>query len=78
MAINTQQKAAPSAEDTLAKSRNILQETWIELKKTTWPTRQEAIRLTTVVLGVIVFLGIYMGLLDFLLTTIVERFSLIK
>jgi preprotein translocase SecE subunit len=55
-----------------------IQETWTELKKTTWPTKQEATRLTGVVIGVIIVLGIYMGLLDLILSTIVNRFGLLK
>jgi preprotein translocase subunit SecE len=55
------------------RARNTLVETWVELKKTTWPSKQEANRLTMVVIGVIVVLGIYMGLLDTLLSFIFNR-----
>ena len=44
--------SGPAAPD-MQRTRNILQETIVELKKTTWPTKQEATRLTMVVLGVI-------------------------
>ena len=60
------------------RAHNYLQEVMTELKKTTWPTRQEATRLTMVVIGVIIALGIYMGALDWLLSTLVNKFSLIK
>ena len=46
--------------------------------KTTWPTKEEATRLTAVVIGVIVVLGIYMGVLDTVLSLLVNRFSLLK
>lgn len=46
-------------------SHNFLSEVYSELQKTTWPTRAEALRLTYVVIGVIVVLGLYMALLDF-------------
>ncbi len=55
-----------------------LQETITELKKTTWPTKQEATRLTGIVVGVIVVLGTYMAILDGVLSTLVNKFSLIK
>ena len=55
---------AQPPEQNLQVARNTLQETIVELKKTTWPTRAEANRLTLVVIGVIVVLGLYMGLLD--------------
>jgi preprotein translocase SecE subunit len=51
-------------------ARNALRETIVELQKTTWPTRLEANRLTAVVIAVIIALGIYMGLLDYLLSTL--------
>lgn len=39
-----------------------------ELKKVTWPTRQETIRLTLMVVGVTIAAGIYLGGLDYLFT----------
>jgi preprotein translocase subunit SecE len=85
MALKQEQKmksggsagSGPAAPD-LQRTRNILQETIVELKKTTWPTKQEATRLTMVVLGVIFAMSIYMGVLDFVLSFIVHKFSLIK
>lgn len=70
--------AAPNIEASKEKAGNFLNETLVELKKTTWPTRQEATRLTLVVIGVIIVLGIYMGILDATLTFLVSRFSIIK
>ncbi len=70
--------AAPNTEASKEKVGNFLNETFVELKKTTWPTRQEATRLTLVVVGVIIVLGIYMGILDATLSFLVSRFSLIK
>jgi preprotein translocase subunit SecE len=67
-----------SPDQSIKRTQNFVQETIVELKKTHWPTRQEAWRLTMVVIAVIVVLGVYMGILDLLLTKIVEKFSLIK
>jgi preprotein translocase SecE subunit len=89
MALNQQQKAkaggsggSGSAPMDLPKTRGglarVLQETIVELKKTTWPTKEEATRLTTVVLGVIAAMSLYMGALDAILSFIVSKFSLIK
>jgi len=36
-----------------------------ELKKVTWPSRQEAIRLSLIVIAVCVAVGIVLGLLDY-------------
>jgi preprotein translocase subunit SecE len=43
-------------------------ETMAELRKVSWPTRQEAINLTKVVLVVIFAMGAFLGLLDYLFT----------
>lgn len=56
--------------------RNTLRETIVELQKTTWPTRDEANRVTAVVIAVIIALGIYMGLLDALLSSLDLMFKL--
>ena len=42
-----------------------LRETWAELKKVRWPTRQEAQNLTLIVLAVTVGMAIILGLMDF-------------
>ena len=41
-------------------------ETVGELRKVTWPTRQEAISLTIVVLIVIALMSTFLGILDFI------------
>ncbi|KPL81685.1 hypothetical protein ADN01_09935 [Levilinea saccharolytica] len=42
-------------------------ETVGELRKVTWPTRQETFRLTKIVLMVLAVMSLALGLLDFLL-----------
>jgi preprotein translocase subunit SecE len=43
-----------------------LRETRGELRKVTWPTREEAQRLTAIVLGVTLVMALFLGTLDFL------------
>jgi preprotein translocase subunit SecE len=43
-------------------------ETSGELRKVTWPTRDEALRLTAVVLAVMIVTSIFLGAIDALLT----------
>ena len=43
-------------------------ETSGELRKVTWPTRDEALRLTAVVLAVMIVSSIFLGTIDALLT----------
>lgn len=43
-----------------------------ELFKVTWPTRPEVIRLTLVVIGISIGVGIYLGGLDLLFTEMLK------
>jgi preprotein translocase subunit SecE len=43
-------------------------ETSGELRKVTWPTRDEALRLTAIVLAVMIVTSIFLGAIDALLT----------
>ena len=56
------------------KPLKFLKEVRSELKRVVWPTRQEAVRLTTVVIIVSVLVGIYIGALDYILSKIMALF----
>ena len=43
-------------------------DTLAELKRSTWPSRQETVRLTVIVVGVCAALALFLGLFDFGLT----------
>ena len=49
-----------------------LRETRAELKKVTWPTREEAINLTYIVLGVTFAFAVFLGLLDWVFSRLFE------
>ena len=49
-----------------------LRETKDELKKVVWPSRQEVIRLTFVVITVSLIVGLFLGGLDFVFTKVLE------
>lgn len=51
---------------------NFLREVRDELSKVVWPTRDEVIRLTGVVLLISLGVGLYLGAADFVLTKLVE------
>lgn len=53
-----------------------LKETREELKKVTWPTQQEVVRLTTIVIIASLLVGLFIGALDFIFTKGME--SIIK
>lgn len=39
-----------------------------ELKKVTWPTKEQTIKLTVIVIGISLIIGVYIGIIDVLLT----------
>ncbi len=47
-----------------------LRETRGELRKVTWPTREEALRLTYVVIGLSLVMGAVLGGVDFILNAL--------
>jgi preprotein translocase subunit SecE len=49
-----------------------LQEVKAEMSKVVWPSRQQAIQLTVVVIIVSVLVGVYTGGLDYLFTNLVN------
>lgn len=46
---------------------------WEELKKVVWPSRQEIIQHTLVVIGLSLFLAVFLGAVDFLLNLGLEK-----
>jgi len=49
-----------------------LRETRGELRKVTWPTRQEAWRLTAIVLGVTLAFAIFLWVMDFAFSSFIQ------
>jgi len=60
----------------LNKIVTFLKEVRLEMKKVNWPTRQETIRYTLIVIGVSVAVAIFLGALDFIFTTLLNKFIL--
>jgi len=59
-----------------AKIISFLKEVRLEMKKVNWPTRQQTLRYTLIVIGVSFAVAVFLGTLDFILTTILNRFIL--
>jgi len=43
-----------------------------ELKKVSWPTKKETVRLTAIVIIISLIIGIYIGIIDVLLVKVLE------
>ena len=46
----------------------------LEIKKVNWPTRQETLRYTLIVIGISVAVAAYLGGLDYIFTQLLNKF----
>jgi preprotein translocase subunit SecE len=51
---------------------SFLREVRVELSKVTWPSKEDVIRLTSVIIGISVIVGAYIGGLDLIFTKMLE------
>ncbi|TFG35737.1 MAG: preprotein translocase subunit SecE [Parcubacteria group bacterium] len=58
------------------KITTFLKEVRLEMKKVNWPSREETIRYTLIVIGVSFFVAIYLGGLDYIFSLFLNRFFL--
>ena len=58
------------------KIKSFFTEARVELRHVNWPTRQEAIRLTSIVIGITLGIAIFLGACDYLFTFILKTFIL--
>jgi preprotein translocase subunit SecE len=52
----------------LQRIRRFIDESWSELKKVTWPTRQQTLNLTFLVFLVSFVVGVFISIFDFVFT----------
>ena len=55
--------------------RRFIDEAWSELKKVSWPTREQVRNLTILVLSVSLVVGLYITVFDFIFTEAVRLLS---
>ena len=65
--------ALDSPKQPVARSREFLEECWAELKKVHFPARRETQAATLVVIVGVVFVALYLGLVDVVLSWIIHR-----
>ncbi len=54
------------------KLKNYIKDSIAELKKVVWPTRKEVIKKTGQVLFISIFVAAFLGIVDFILTKVLE------
>lgn len=69
MAKTKSEKKATGQENRVVR---YFRETRGEIRKVTWPTRQESQRLTAIVLGVTAVMALFLGILDFIFSSGVQ------
>ncbi|MCX6713423.1 MAG: preprotein translocase subunit SecE [Candidatus Vogelbacteria bacterium] len=52
--------------------QNYIKDTRAELKHVTWPTREQTINFTVIVVALSVFVGVMLGLFDFVFTGLLK------
>jgi len=78
MTVAVTRPRGPVAPARSPRDPNFVQGIVTELRKVTWPTREEAIRLTTIVVIVSVILGVVLGGIDYVFYWIVNSLLLGK
>ncbi len=61
----------------MSRIRRFIEESWSELKKVTWPTREQVRNLTVLVFVISAAVGAYIALFDILFTAIIQRVELL-
>ncbi len=70
----TQEKGASvSTPSRWSRLRQFFRESWLELRKVIWPTREEVIKMTALVVAVVMIVGIFMYGWDQLLAVVTNR-----
>ena len=54
--------------------KSYIQESYSELKRVNWPTKDETIRMTLVVIGMSLIMAVFLGSLDFLFRYLLKIF----
>jgi preprotein translocase subunit SecE len=65
--------ALESLKQPVTRSREFLEECWVELKKVHWPSRQETQAATAVVIIGVVIVALYLGMVDFVLSWVISK-----
>lgn len=71
MAIEKKKTTKPVARKKPNKVQKWWNETVGELRRVTWPTKEDAIQMTKIVLVVIVVMAAFLGIVDFLFSEVI-------
>lgn len=60
----------------ISRIKQFFSEARVELRHVNWPTREEAVRLTLIVIGMSVVLAAFLGAFDYFFTYLIKNFIL--
>ena len=60
----------------VSKLVSFLKEVKLEMKKVNWPTKKETFKYTLIIVGLSVAVAVFLGTLDFVFSTILNKFIL--
>jgi preprotein translocase subunit SecE len=68
-------KAAPKKDGIVKKATTYVKNVRLEIKRTTWPSRQEVLRMSLIVVGALLFFGVFIFIMDWVMTHLLELYS---
>ncbi|MBI2041709.1 MAG: preprotein translocase subunit SecE [Candidatus Nealsonbacteria bacterium] len=57
---------------------NFLKEVKMEIQKINWPTRDQTVRYTLIVIGISTVIAAFLGGMDFIFTSVLDKFILLR
>jgi preprotein translocase subunit SecE len=60
----------------MEKIRQFLQEAFNEMKKVSWPTREQTIQYTTLVIAISIAVAVFLGVLDYMFGSVIKSMIL--
>jgi preprotein translocase subunit SecE len=81
-AASTKAKSAPSKAKGAPKKENLFRRiatyfhnVRLEIKRTTWPSKNEVLRMSMIVFGALLFFGVFIFIADWIMTNLLDLYS---
>jgi preprotein translocase subunit SecE len=68
-------KSAPKKDGIFKKIATYVKNVRLEIKRTTWPSRNEVFRMSLIVVGALLFFGVFIFVMDWVMTWLLELYA---
>jgi preprotein translocase subunit SecE len=68
-------KTAPKKDSIFKKILTYFKNVRLEVKRTTWPSREEVLRMSLIVVGALIFFGVFIFLIDWVMNTLMPQYA---